>query len=98
METTNTTASLHSAPARPTGPAHLPGSPPSTRRPQTWRQRLVVFTLISSDVLLALVVWGGGVLVLHRLFDNLILFLAELSVIALMIGMLADLINVRLRR
>lgn len=45
--------------------------------------------------LLTLAVWGGG---LHKQFKNLLPFLAELGVIALMIGMLADLINVRLRR
>jgi len=42
--------------------------------------------------------WGFGVIVLHRLFDNLIAFEAECGVMALMLGMLADLINVRLRR
>ena len=47
---------------------------------------------------LTLFTWGFGVLILHRLFDNLILFEAECSVFSLMIGMLADLINVRLRR
>lgn len=46
----------------------------------------------------ALLTWGVGVLVFHRLFDNLIMFEAELGAMALMIGMLADLINVRLRR
>src|SRR5439155_14837486 len=49
-------------------------------------------------LVLTLFTWGFGVLVLHRLFDNLILFEAECSVFSLMIGMLADLINVRLRR
>jgi glycosyltransferase involved in cell wall biosynthesis len=46
----------------------------------------------------ALTTWVVGVVVFDRLFDNLILFEAELSVITLWIGMLADLINVRLRR
>lgn len=45
--------------------------------------------------LLTLAVWGGG---LQKQFKNLLPFLAQLGVIALMIGMLADLINVRLRR
>ena len=48
--------------------------------------------------LLALVTWGVGLAMFGRLFDNLILFQAELGTIAIMIGMLADLINVRLRR
>ncbi len=48
--------------------------------------------------LTALVTWGVGLATFGRLFDNLILFQAELGTIAIMIGMLADLINVRLRR
>ena len=49
-------------------------------------------------VLTGILTWVGGVFLLQRLFDNAILLQAELAVIALMIGMLADLINVRLRR
>jgi glycosyltransferase involved in cell wall biosynthesis len=45
-----------------------------------------------------LVTWAIGVLFFQRLFDNLMLFEAQLSVMALWMGMLADLINVRLRR
>jgi glycosyltransferase involved in cell wall biosynthesis len=48
--------------------------------------------------LTALITWGVGVFVAGRLFDNFILFQAELGTIAVMIGLLADLINVRLRR
>ena len=62
MATTNKTGSLHVAPSRPAAPTHLPGIP-STRRAQAWRQRLVVLTLISSDVLLALLVWGAAFIV-----------------------------------
>jgi glycosyltransferase involved in cell wall biosynthesis len=39
-----------------------------------------------------------GQLVFSRLFTNAILFMAELAAMGLMLGMLADLINVRLRR
>jgi glycosyltransferase involved in cell wall biosynthesis len=46
----------------------------------------------------ALLTWAVGLAALHRLFDNLIAFEAECGVMALMLGMLADLINVRLRR
>ena len=46
-------------------------------------------------LVLPLAVWAGG---LHKQFKNALPFLAQLGVIALMIGMLADLINVRLRR
>lgn len=46
----------------------------------------------------ALVTWAAGVLLFSRLFDNAILFQAHLAVTVLMIGMLADLVNVRLRR
>jgi glycosyltransferase involved in cell wall biosynthesis len=46
----------------------------------------------------AVLTWAGGVLVFSRLFDNAILFLAHLGLTVFMIGMLADLINVRLRR
>lgn len=46
----------------------------------------------------ALFTWVFGVLMLQRLFDNVVLFQAELSVISLLMGALADLINVRLRR
>ena len=63
-----------------------------------FRPLKIFFPLSIVFLLLTSVVWAVGVLVLNRLFDNLMLFLAELSVIALMIGMLADLINVRLRR
>ena len=70
------------------------------------RSRVWTYVVITGAVLsislfffgLTLFTWGFGVLILHRLFDNLILFEAECSVFSLMIGMLADLINVRLRR
>jgi hypothetical protein len=64
LETTNKTGSLHVAPSRAAGPAqHLPGGPPSAGRMQPWRQLLVVLTFISSDVLLALLVWGAAFIV-----------------------------------
>lgn len=46
----------------------------------------------------ALLTWAVGLFYFGRLFDNLILFEAQLTATALLIGMLADLINVRLRR
>ena len=39
-----------------------------------------------------------GQLAFDRLYTNAVIFMAELAVMALMLGMLADLINVRLRR
>jgi hypothetical protein len=58
LETTNKIGSLHVAPSRAAGPAqHLTGRTASTGRMRLWRQRLVVETLISSDVLLALLSW-----------------------------------------
>ena len=60
---------------------------------------LKIFVPLSGIfVLVAAVIWGIGLVMFGRLFDNLILFLAQLSVQAIMIGMVADLINVRLRR
>jgi glycosyltransferase involved in cell wall biosynthesis len=63
-----------------------------------FRPLKIFIPLSLSFLCAALLTWLIGVIVFQRLFDNLILFEAELSVITLWIGMLADLINVRLRR
>jgi glycosyltransferase involved in cell wall biosynthesis len=59
---------------------------------------LKVFLPLSfGSVFLAAFTWAFGVLVLNRLFDNLILYFAECAVILFAVGLLAELINIRLR-
>ena len=59
---------------------------------------LKVFLPLSiGSAFLAAFTWGFGVLALGRLFDNLILYFAECAVILFAVGLLAELINIRLR-
>jgi glycosyltransferase involved in cell wall biosynthesis len=63
-----------------------------------FRPLKIFFPLCLFFLLTAVTTWLGGVYLFARLFDNAVLLQVQLAVIALMIGMLADLINVRLRR
>ena len=63
-----------------------------------FRPLKIFIPLWLAFVLLAIGTWGVGLAIFGRLFDNLILFWATLATHSLLVGMLADLVNVRLRR